>query len=157
MDNPTIVAVVILVGVFLLIGISIIKGGVEAAIKLWSVMGALTGVAFGAITSFYFTNKLNQHEIQQANLQKETAVLALNNAALKAAEANKFVTPFAMVLKGELKPSASFPFSAKLLSSIPDQERAELTTKVENAAAQLKDIHEMKQAIYQENKPLEKK
>lgn len=157
MDNPTIVAVVILSGVFVLLAITILKAGVDAAIKLWGVMGALTGVAFGAITSFYFTNKLNQQEIQQANLQKESAVLALNNAALKAAEANKFVTPFAMVLKGNLKPYNSSPISAEWLAAIPEQERADLANKVEKASAELKDIHVLKEKITQENKPLEGK
>ena len=46
MNDATIVAVIILVGVFILIGITIVSAGVEAAIKLWGIMGALTGVAF---------------------------------------------------------------------------------------------------------------
>lgn len=146
MDNTTIVATVILVGVFVLMAITIMKAGIEAAVKLWSVMGALTGVAFGGITSYYFTNKSNQQEIQQAQLQKEAAILALNNASLKAAEANKLVGLLASALKGEKTPS-SFPISTKLLSSIPEPERIELTDKVEQASTQLKDIHAMKYAV----------
>lgn len=151
MDNATIVAVVILVGVFVLMGITIFAAGIEAAVKLWSVMGALTGVAFGAITSYYFTNKSNQHEIQQAQLQKEAAVLALNNASLKAAEANKFVGTLALALKGE-KTSAIFP-STKYLFSIPERERVELAGRAEQASTQLKDIHALKFAVIPDKAP----
>jgi hypothetical protein len=67
MSDATIVAIVILTGVFILMAITIWKSGIDAAVQLWGVMGALTGVAFGAITSFYFTNKINQNEIKKIN------------------------------------------------------------------------------------------
>lgn len=146
MDNATIVAIVILVGVFALMAITIFKAGIEAAVKLWGVMGALTGVAFGAITSYYFTNKSNQLEIQQAQLQKEAAVLALNNASLKAAEANRFVGNLVLALKGE-KTQGNFA-STKYLFAIPERERVELAGKAEQASTQLKDIHALKYAIF---------
>ena len=74
MDNTTIIAIVMLVCVFITLIITIIKGGVEAGIRLWGVMGALTGVGFGAIVSYYFTDKSNQQEIQKALLQKQAAI-----------------------------------------------------------------------------------
>lgn len=69
--QATIIAVVMLVGVFVLVGVALFKGGVEAALKLWGVMGEPTGVGFGAITSFYFTGAVNQRQISQINEQKE--------------------------------------------------------------------------------------
>lgn len=70
MSEATIVALVIMIGVFLTMIVTIIKSGPEAAIKMWGVMGALTGVAFGAITSFYFTTEANQNEIAALKLAK---------------------------------------------------------------------------------------
>lgn len=151
MDNATIVAVVILIGVFVLMAITIFKAGIEAAVKLWGVMGALTGVAFGAITSYYFTNKSNQHEIQQVQLQKDAAVLALNNASLKAAEANRFIGNLALALKGDKAPGNLA--TTKYLFSIPEHERIELAGKAEQASAQLKDIHALKRAVIPEKTP----
>lgn len=142
MDNTTVVAVVILVGVFLLMAITIFKAGIEAAVKLWSVMGALTGVAFGSITSYYFTNKSNQAEIRRAQLEKEAVVLALSNASLKAAEANKFVGTWAAALKGEKTPLSGL--STKYLLAIPERERAELAVKADETVTQLEDIQSLK-------------
>lgn len=70
MSDATIVALVIMIGVFLTMIVTIIKSGPEAAIKMWGVMGALTGVAFGAITSFYFTTAANQNQIAALKLAK---------------------------------------------------------------------------------------
>ncbi|MDP3013737.1 MAG: hypothetical protein Q8M92_05800, partial [Candidatus Subteraquimicrobiales bacterium] len=81
MSEATIVALAILVGVFVIMIITILKSGIEAAIKMWGVMGALTGVAFGAITSFYFTNTINQQEIRQEKAKTASVELALSNAA----------------------------------------------------------------------------
>ena len=77
MDNPTIVAVVILAGVFILMAVAILKEGVAGANRLWNIMGALTGVAFGSIVSFYFTEKSNRHEIQRATEATRTAEMTL--------------------------------------------------------------------------------
>lgn len=60
MNDSTLVAITILFGVFLLMGLTIWRSGVQDAIKVWNVMGALTGVAFGAITAFYFISSSNQ-------------------------------------------------------------------------------------------------
>ena len=74
MENITIIAAVMLVCVFVTMIVTIIKRGVEAAIKLWGVMGAFVGVGFGAILGYYFTDKSNQAEIQNALRQKEAAL-----------------------------------------------------------------------------------
>lgn len=153
MDNATVIAIVILIGVFVLMIVTIIKSGVDAAIKLWGVMGALTGVAFGAITSFYFTNKINRQEIQSAYLQKEKAVMALNDAAQKAEEANRFVNPLAQALKdGNM--SASL-FDSGKLSAGAKQKRLELADSAQKAAAQLSGINVLKEKIVRENKLME--
>lgn len=145
MSDTTIVAVVILGGVFLVMSITIFKAGVDGAVKIWSVMGALTGVAFGSITSFYFTNESNQQEIRQAKLEKNAMEFALANVATKAAEANKFVTSFAEELKSEK--STSSPLSSKNISFIPEDERARLAAKAEHALIQLNDIRELQAQV----------
>jgi hypothetical protein len=66
--------------VFLLMAIAIMKNGIAAAIQLWGVMGALTGVAFGGITTYYFTNQANQGAIAQARIEKDNAVQAKDTA-----------------------------------------------------------------------------
>lgn len=178
LDNATIVAVVILIGVFALMAVTIIKSGIDAAIKLWGVMGALTGLTFGAITSYYFTDKSNQQEIQHANSQKIKAELALDNAALKANEANKLLLPVAMALKKETVALASSPTGDKdakvlkkdiesstfssisgkeLLPSITAQEQAGLAIEIEKASATLRDINALKKEITPANKSVETK
>ena len=148
LDNATIVAVVILVGVFLLMAVTIIKSGIDAAIKLWGIMGALTGVTFGAITSYYFTDKSNQQEIQQANSQKIKAELALDNAALKASEANKLLIPVANALQKESEPSAFSSVRGKeLFPSITTQEQAVLVAEIEKASANLREINALKKGV----------
>ena len=69
MSDPTLIAIIILGGVFAIMIVTIIKDGSEAAIKMWTVMGALTGVAFGAIISFYFTNEIRRIEVAQLKRQ----------------------------------------------------------------------------------------
>ena len=142
MNDATIIAIVILGGVFILMLVTVVKHGVEAAAKLWSVMGALTGVAFGAITSFYFTNKANQFEIRQALLQKKAAIEALDTASKRAVEANTIVMPIAAALKGEPEGSPSF-LSTKAVSSIPPHERAELTKQVDQVSTHLHFIEDI--------------
>lgn len=148
MDSTTIVAVIILLGVFILMGITLYIHGIEAAVKLWSVMGTLTGVAFGSITSFYFTNKLNRQEIQQANLQKELATQALNNATTKANEVNKIAIAFATQLKEEKQP----------LSNIPPDDRVKLANNFETISAKLDDISQLNEKFihYNSKKPTNK-
>lgn len=148
MSDTTIVAVVILGGVFLVMSMAIFKAGVEGAVKIWSVMGALTGVAFGSITSFYFTNESNQQEIRQAKLEKNTMVLALADVANKADEANKFFASFAAELKNEKK-SISAPGRDKIISSISEDERTQLIARIEHASKQLNEISKLQAQVVQ--------
>jgi hypothetical protein len=76
MSDPTVIALAIFAVVFLLMALAIFKSGVEGAIKLWSVMGALTGVAFGGITTFYFKDR----EVGQARAEASTAKVELAEA-----------------------------------------------------------------------------
>lgn len=68
--------------------VTIIKDGVAAAIKMWNIMGALTGVAFGAITSFYFTKAVNQEQFAQLRTGVSNANAQLDVAASTAKEAD---------------------------------------------------------------------
>ena len=86
MDSPTVIALTILGGVFLTMFAAILKSGVEGAIKMWGVMGAVTGVAIGAITSYYFADQAFQTEIQVAQDNYKGAVNELNQVTLLAGE-----------------------------------------------------------------------
>ena len=152
MSDATIVAIVMLAGVFVVMSITIMKVGVEGAVKLWSVMGALTGVAFGSITSYYFTNKANQQEIRQVKAEKMAVELALNNAAFKAMEVNKVMSPIAAAFKGEKTSPASFPISSQTIWSIPKSERTEFENKMDIAIMQLNDIKELRKKVNIEKK-----
>lgn len=144
MSDATIVAVVILVGVFVLMSITILRYGVDGAVRLWGIMGALTGVAFGGITSFYFTNKYNQQEIRQAKAEKKNLELALYIATVKAGEANKYVSSIASVLEGKRISSLVSPSSSTIFKPIPETEIITLRHWVEAASVELKDIEQLK-------------
>lgn len=73
MTNQTIIALAIFSMVFLLMLTTLLKHGVDAAVKMWGVMGALTGVAFGAITTYFFTNATHQAELKESVARIETA------------------------------------------------------------------------------------
>lgn len=146
MSETTIVALVILGGVFVVMSITIYMHGPEAAIKMWGVMGALTGVAFGGITSFYFTNKSSQQEISQVRAEKAAVELKLSNAATYAVDVNKIVSPWVSALKGE-QTSASFPINTKLVRSIPEGERAVLADRFERATMKLQEINKLQAKI----------
>lgn len=94
MSDATIIASIILGGVFLVMIVSILKSGIEGAIRMWNLMGALTGVAFGAITSFYFVNQVNQKEI--TGLQS-----AYVDAAETAAKAQESIAGIERLLKAQ--------------------------------------------------------
>ena len=132
MSDATVVALVILIGVFLLMAISIYKSGIEGAIKMWGVMGALTGVAFGSITSFYFTNKSNQQEIAQLRAENTSTVLAFNSALQSAAEAKKSIYKFSTMLGDE-----EFP------KNISPTEKAALSRQVKLASKELQGIEDL--------------
>lgn len=85
-DSPTLVALAILGGVFLTMFAAIIKSGVEGAIKMWGVMGAVTGVAIGAITSYYFADQAFQSEVQVVQERYNGAVGELSQVKTLAGE-----------------------------------------------------------------------
>lgn len=123
MSDTTIIAAIILGGVFLIMLVTIIKSGVEGAIKMWNLMGALTGVAFGAITSFYFTNQVNQQEI--AGLQ--TAYIEASDTALKAQQS---IASIEAVLK---KPAPARP-------AFTDKHRTQLIRQLDTTNKELQQI-----------------
>ncbi|HHF3026202.1 hypothetical protein NOK90_25735 [Vibrio parahaemolyticus] len=84
MTETTIISLAILGGVFLLMAITLIKHGTAHAIKLWSVMGSLTGVAFGAMTTYYFTKQATQGQIDALQAQVVSKDDELNYVAEKA-------------------------------------------------------------------------
>jgi len=143
-SDATIVAIVILVGVFVLMSITILKYGAEGAARLWGIMGALTGVAFGGITSFYFTNKYNQQEIRQVKLEKKNTELVLYIATVKAGEANKYVSSIASVLESKRISPLVSPSSSIIFKPIPESEIINFTRWIEAASLELKDIEQLK-------------
>lgn len=80
MSDPTIVAVVMLAGVFLMLSLTIVRYGVSEAAKLWNLMGALTGVGFGAIITYYFADKSHTQEVRALESGLQTSQLALHSA-----------------------------------------------------------------------------
>jgi hypothetical protein len=139
-DNATIVALVILAGVFILMSITILKAGAEAAIKMWGVMGALTGVAFGAITSYYFSTKANEGAISQMEGEKRHLERALEVATKNASAAQNLVAPFYAALKGENELATTLPAGVRCVSAIPEGDRQKLALRFEKTTDLLEGI-----------------
>ena len=81
MNDATVIAAILLCGMFLIIIVTILKYGVDAALKLWTGMGAITGVALGSIITFYFTNQTNQEitaDLEMTNTVVERVVERIN-------------------------------------------------------------------------------
>jgi len=97
MSETSIVALFVAGGVFLVLIITLVKYNVDAAIKMWGVLGVL----LAAITSHYFTDQSNKVYIAKLQDSNKAIKLALNNAKVKAAYVNEIVSPFATSLKGE--------------------------------------------------------
>lgn len=91
MNDTTIVAIIILVGVFVVTIVAVFKDGIDGAVKMWSVMGTLTGLAFGGITSYYFTSEVKQQKINQANADRDDAINMARRSAELAGEAYQHV------------------------------------------------------------------
>lgn len=89
MSEAAIIAIVILVGVFILMLMTIMKAGVDAAIKMWNGMGAITGVAFGAITVFFFTTELKEQQIKTLETKVAMAEMARDSAISEVAEVSR--------------------------------------------------------------------
>lgn len=143
MTESTIIALVILVLVFFTMTITILKAGVEAAIRIWSVMGALTGVAFGAITTFYFTDQVRKQEVAALTTRATSLETALTQANVKATDAKTLVSQFYSALAGRTPASFEFPVIAKAAATIPAAERNELAERLQHTTELLEQIQEL--------------
>src|SRR5436305_8209409 len=129
MSEATIVALVILIGVFVLMAITIWKAGTDAAIKLWGVMGALTGVAFGAITSYYFTSKISENTVAEVRTENKRLQTALTTVTTSASKAHTLVSPVYAALQGDNKAAAAiFPPGVECVSAMLTSYRVNLTS-----------------------------
>ena len=77
MSESTLIAVVVLVGIFLMLALTIIKYGIDGSIKIWSLLG----VGFGAIISFYFSNQFKNSEVAAISAQSRAEVARVNQQA----------------------------------------------------------------------------
>jgi hypothetical protein len=143
MSETTVVALVILVGVFVLMSITVLKAGVDAAIKMWGVMGAITGVAFGAITTYYFSDQVRKREIASIERTVTQLQTALASTTKKATDAENLVTPFYAAFRGDKASGTAFPVSFNLTESIPSGERKVLTERLQQATKLLGEIQEV--------------
>lgn len=151
MADATFIAAIILCGVFIILIVAILKSGIEGAIKMWNVMGALTGVAFGAITSFYFTNQINQSEISSLKSTTLEVVSAFNAVSKKAEDANRKILSFEPIVRNNDNPFISIPkdkaerFVKELESTSNDLKEIEFyKTKVNNLTPSNINLEEFK-------------
>jgi hypothetical protein len=97
MSETTIVALAVAGGVFLVLIITLIKYNVDAAIKMWGVLGVL----LAAITSHYFTDQANKDQVAQLQQSNKKVKLALSQAVEKASYVSSIVSPFAYAFEGK--------------------------------------------------------
>ena len=143
MSESTIVALAILILVFVTIIASIMKGGIEAAIKMWSVMGALTGVAFGAITTYYFTDQIRKTEVAALEEKATRLTAALARVNVNAGEAQSALQQADGV--------ANAIREAAILLRIPAEQRGAAfdASLMETGRALSKSYPQLEQAILQ--------
>jgi hypothetical protein len=77
MSESTLIAVIVLVGIFFMLALTIIKYGIDGAIKIWGLLG----VGFGAIISFYFSNQVKNREVAAISAQSQAEVALINQKA----------------------------------------------------------------------------
>jgi tryptophan 2,3-dioxygenase len=142
MTESTMIALFMLGGVFSLMVVTVVKAGHEAAIKMWGVMGALTGVAFGSMTSYYFTREKFQSELAAADGREAELVVALNNAALRAGEVEKNISRFTSALEGNEVPNAgaAIQVAYRIGTTIPESDKNELISKLQVELGKLGEI-----------------
>jgi hypothetical protein len=92
MIDTTLVALVVLGGIFALMAITIHKAGIEGATRVWSLLG----VAFGAIISFYFSDGARQKTIHEITAQSQSEIAKAND---KAAAATTLLNLKATIIK----------------------------------------------------------
>ncbi|WP_372374209.1 hypothetical protein ACDI10_09830 [Vreelandella venusta] len=130
MSDAAWVAITILIGIFLLMAITVIKSGVEDAIKMWGVMGALTGVAFGAITSYFFTAEIKENEIAVFRNQHDAVQEKLDMSISLAEEA------YARIVMVESSQELRFPDTPL---AVQQAETAQVESATDEATTQIAD------------------
>lgn len=151
MSDATLVALTILGGVFLLMSITIAKDGVDAAIRMWGVMGALTGVAFGAITSYYFTKDAANEQLNALNSEKKRIEALLASVSREAKEARELVVPVYAGLKGDQSTPYGYPGQINYAKGLSSDEQRTLIEAFTEATSKLDNIDALNQAYEASN------
>lgn len=147
MSDTTVIAVVILAGVFLLMAITILKGGVEAAVRMWGVMGALTGVAFGSITSYYFTSAVKREQVASIEAEKASIEAKLASATDDASKARSLLQPVYSAILDEREGEGSNHAENPVLASLPASDRADFAARMSSSDVLLKGIEHRGAAV----------
>lgn len=142
MSDTTIIALTILLGVFAIMIVTIIKGGFEAAIRMWGVMGALTGMAFGSIISYYFTKDKFEERIASISTKNTQLEVALNNAVNNAGKVNNNIADLKAALEG--KSGVKYPVAEKISASLPAAYKENLIDRLNLNIEELEKITESK-------------
>ena len=117
---------------------------------MWGVMGALTGVAFGAITSYYFTDQTYRDRVSKLEPQLTVAeakvkgsTLDWSAAVMKAGAFKSEIDPFRKVLiGGEPVPQAG-PIAIALAQSLTEDQRKELAVKLDSYYGDMQAIESL--------------
>jgi hypothetical protein len=140
MSDATIIAAIILVGVFAVMSITIVTRGISAAIQLWGVMGAITGVAVGAITSYYFTKQTTSSQVATLVSENARFELLLASATMDAAEARKLVDPVYAMLNGENSRTTKSEMRSGDAGNLSSEERTSALASLAKARFKLDSI-----------------
>jgi hypothetical protein len=146
MNDATIIAVVTLVGIFLILIVAMLKSGIDGLIRLWSVMGAIIGLILGGITSHYFTNQYNQQQISLIKADNQILSSSLAKAAYSAAKATKNVNSIEFALTGEAMSSDVSDTGFRLSNLIAENDKKELTKRLKETSLQLGYIVDLPRA-----------
>ena len=109
-----------------------------------NVMGALTGVAFGAITSFYFTNQVNQSQITQLKTEIVKKNDSLTRAAEEAKKANMYLSSLKSEFEEKQRKSVSLPLVMATGESITESELKIIVERLNDTSSKLMEIAKFK-------------
>ena len=133
MEDATWVAIAIISGIFGVLIVTVIRYGVDPALKLWSALGTLTGVALGSIVTFYFTDqvKLEEDKKQATQLSEIEAKLSrvqtgLNELGEKELSSEQGGSPNEADIQSLIEPLNSALEASQRLRSVLDAEPASL-------------------------------
>lgn len=139
MNDSTIIALSILAGIFLIMTISVVKHGVDDSLKLWGGLGALTGIALGGITSFYFTKNINENEIYAAEMRAENN---RNVAELAISQLNRInENPSVITPPDQALPEGGFPMIYNEHEQSLPLEGEELNRSIDELRERLAEIN----------------